>query len=201
MPLPRAPIDLARRGAWSAETTHAPRVPDVAVAAHRRAQPISKTFSRGVTSARASYWLGFLIESARVGPRNRRGMLSTIMEPPKNNPVPLGASQIPTHNPSRRCVAVVLNLPLRPPCASRRDTRHEQRDVTYDEHHGPVMPTAHSLHRRANTRGRVRRGIFFSGRRRRVVVGGAALGRSGTTPNATQPAENQGRARRARPNA
>ena len=53
MPLPRAPIDLARRGAWSAETTHAPRVPDVAVAAHRRAQPISKTFSRGVTSARA----------------------------------------------------------------------------------------------------------------------------------------------------
>ena len=52
-PLPRAPIDLARRGAWSAETTHAPRVPDVAVAAHRRAQPISKTFSREVTSARA----------------------------------------------------------------------------------------------------------------------------------------------------
>ena len=53
MPLPRAPIDLARRGAWSAETTHAPRVPDVAVAAHRRAQPISKAFSKGVTSARA----------------------------------------------------------------------------------------------------------------------------------------------------
>ena len=53
MPLPRAPIDLARRGAWSAETTHAPRVPDVAVAANRRAHPISKAFSRGVTSARA----------------------------------------------------------------------------------------------------------------------------------------------------
>ena len=53
MPLPRSPIDLARRGAWSAETTHVPRVPDVAVAAHRRAQPISKTFPRGVTSARA----------------------------------------------------------------------------------------------------------------------------------------------------
>jgi hypothetical protein len=47
MPFPRAPIDLARRGAWSAETTHAPRVPDVAVAAHRRAQPIRKAFSRG----------------------------------------------------------------------------------------------------------------------------------------------------------
>ena len=56
MPLPRAPIDLARRGAWSAETAHAPRVPDVAVAAHRRAQPFGKAFSRGVasTSARAS---------------------------------------------------------------------------------------------------------------------------------------------------
>ena len=54
MPLPRAPINLARRGAWSAETTHAPRVPDVAVAVHRRAQPISKAFSREVTSARAS---------------------------------------------------------------------------------------------------------------------------------------------------
>ena len=50
---PRPRIDPARRGAWSAETTHAPRVPDMAVAAHRRAQPISKTFSRGVTSARA----------------------------------------------------------------------------------------------------------------------------------------------------
>ena len=50
---PRPHIDPARRGAWSAETTHAPRVPDVAVAAHRRAQPISKTFSREVTSARA----------------------------------------------------------------------------------------------------------------------------------------------------
>ena len=55
MPLPRAPIDLARRGAWSAETTHAPRVPDVAVAAHRRAQPIRKTFPRGLTSARAAF--------------------------------------------------------------------------------------------------------------------------------------------------
>ena len=51
---PRPHIDPARRGAWSAETTHAPRVPDVAVAAHRRAQPISKTFSREVTSARAT---------------------------------------------------------------------------------------------------------------------------------------------------
>ena len=45
--------------------------------------------------------------------------------------------------------------------------------MTHDEHHGPAMPTAHSLRRRANTRGRVRGGIFFSGRRRRVVVGEA----------------------------
>ena len=37
----------------------------------------------------------------------RRGMLSTIMEPLKIDPVPLGASQIPTHKPSRCCVAVV----------------------------------------------------------------------------------------------
>ena len=55
----------------------------------------------------ANSLLGFLIESARVGPRSRRGMLSTIMEPLKNNPVPLGASQIQTHKPPRRCVAVV----------------------------------------------------------------------------------------------
>ena len=61
-PLPRAPIDLARRGAWSDETTHAPRVPDMAVAAHRRAQPISKTFSRGVTSARATRSLRYTRE-------------------------------------------------------------------------------------------------------------------------------------------
>jgi hypothetical protein len=56
--------------------------------------------------------LGFLVDSARVGtPRSRRGitgMLSAIiMEPLKIDPVPLGASQIPTHKPSRRCVAVV----------------------------------------------------------------------------------------------
>ena len=53
MSLPRARIDPARRGAWSAETTHVPRVPDMAVAAHRRAQSFRNTFSRGVTSARA----------------------------------------------------------------------------------------------------------------------------------------------------
>jgi len=53
------------------------------------------------------YWDPFLIDSAPVGPRSRTGMLSTIIEPLKIAPVPLGASQIPTHKPSRRCVAVV----------------------------------------------------------------------------------------------
>ena len=64
-----------------------------------------------------------------------------------------------------------LNLSLR----GATHDRHE-RDTTHDEHHGPAMPTAHSLRRRAHTRGRVRGGIFFSGRRRRVVVGGALFG-------------------------
>ena len=57
--------------------------------------------------------LAFLIETARVGPRSRRGVLSTIMEPLKIDPVPLGASQTQTHKPSRGCVASRLNLPLR----------------------------------------------------------------------------------------
>ena len=53
--------------------------------------------------------LGFLVDdSARVGTRSRRGVLSAIvMEPLKIGTVPLGASQIPTHKPPRRCVAVV----------------------------------------------------------------------------------------------
>ena len=95
-------------------------------------------------------------------------MLSTIIQPLKIDPVPLGASQMQTHGPSRRCVASVQICP----CASRRDPRHE-RDATHDEHHGPAMPTVHSLRRRANTRGRVRGGFPPPGRRRRCVVGGA----------------------------
>ena len=54
-----------------------------------------------------NYLLGFLIDSARVGPRSRRGMLSTIIEPLEIDLVPLGASQMPTHKPPRRCVASV----------------------------------------------------------------------------------------------
>ena len=51
---PRARIDLARYGAWPAETTHTPRVPDMAVAAHRRARIIKQIFSVVAIAARAS---------------------------------------------------------------------------------------------------------------------------------------------------
>ena len=81
--------------------------------------------------------LTFLIEPARVGPRSRRGMLSTILELLKINPVPLGASQIPTNKAPRRCVAVVLICP----CVFRRGTRHE-RDATHGDDHGPAMRIA-----------------------------------------------------------
>ena len=65
------------------------------------------------------------------------------------------------------------SLPFKCAPAPLGATRHE-RDTTHDEDHDPAMPTANSLRRRANTtRGRVRGGTFFSGRRCRVVVGGA----------------------------
>ena len=96
-------------------------------------------------------------------------MLSTIMEPLKIDPVPLGASQTQTHKPSRGCIACILIFP----CASRRDTRRE-RDATRDEHYSPAMPIAHTARTLDGTRGRVRGGIRISGRRRRVVVGGAS---------------------------
>ena len=51
---PGARIDLARCGAWPAETTHTPRVPDMAVAAHRRARIIKQIFSVVAIAARAS---------------------------------------------------------------------------------------------------------------------------------------------------
>ena len=97
-------------------------------------------------------------------------MLRTIMEQLETDPVPLGASHIPSHIPPRRCGGLSFKFV---PCASRRDTRHERDATRDDEHHGPAMPTAHSLHaagRRA--RSRARRDIRVSGRRRRVVVGG-----------------------------
>ena len=50
---PGARIDLARYGAWPAETTHTPRVPDMAVAAHRRARIIKQIFSVVAIAARA----------------------------------------------------------------------------------------------------------------------------------------------------
>ena len=64
-----------------------------------------------------------------------------------------------------------LSLSLR--LSARHTTRTRHDHTTHDEHHGPAIPTAHSPRRRANTHGRVRSGILFSGRRRRVVVGGA----------------------------
>ena len=95
-------------------------------------------------------------------------MLSTIMEALKTDPVPLGASQIPAHKPSRRCVASVKVRP----CASQRGTRHE-RDATHGGDRGPAMPIAPTAHARDRTRGGVRGGLRISGRCRRVVVGGA----------------------------
>ena len=72
--------------------------------------------------------------------------------------------------------------------------------VTHDEHHGPVRRSrhahrAHSLRQRANTRGRVRGGIFSSGRRRRCLVGGAGAFRTfrNYLECPAQRAENQGR--------
>ena len=118
----------------------------------------------------ANSLLGILIESLRIGPQSRRGMLSTIMEPLKIDPVPLGASQIPTHKPSRRCVASVLicpcaSLSARHTTRARRDPRRAPRPR---HAHRPLASPAGQ-----NMRGRVRGGIFSSGRRRRCVVGGA----------------------------
>ena len=53
---PRAHIDLARRGAWSAAIRHAPRVLGGAVGTKERAQLIKETFCMGVilTSANST---------------------------------------------------------------------------------------------------------------------------------------------------
>ena len=140
--------------------------------------PVAGILPPAVSNVRfANSLLGFVIESARVGPRSRRGMLSTIMKPLKNNHVPLGASQIQTHKPSRRCVAVVCICP----CAFRRGTRHE-RDVTHGEDHGPAMPS----HTRC-TRGTGRAEAYEAGFVVRVVVVASSsarpVGCSGITRN------------------
>jgi len=75
---------------------------------HTTRTPPAGTLPPVVSDVRfANKILEFIIEAARVGPRSRRGKLSTIMEPLKIDPVPLGASQIQTHKPSHRCVASV----------------------------------------------------------------------------------------------
>ena len=74
-------------------------------------------------------------------------MFRTIMEQLGTEPVPLGASHIPSHIPPRRCGG----LSFKRPCASRRDTPHE-RARARDEHHSPAMPTAHTFHTRGTRR-------------------------------------------------
>ena len=96
-------------------------------------------------------------------------MFRTIMEQLGTNPVPLGASHIPSHIPPRRCGG----LSFKRPCASRRDTPHE-RARARDEHHSPAMPFAHTTRARDGTCDRARGGFRISGRRRRVDVGGAS---------------------------
>ena len=105
----------------------------------------------------ASSLLGFLIESARVGPRSRRGMLSIIMEPLKIDPVPLGAPQIPTHKPSRRCVGFRLNLSLRLSARHTTRTRRDPRRAPRSRHtHRPLAAPAGQ-----HARSRARRNFAF----------------------------------------
>ena len=62
-------------------------------------------------------------------------MFRTIMKQLETDPVPLGASHIPSHIPPRRCGG----LSFKRPCASRRDTSHE-RARARDEHQAPPCP-------------------------------------------------------------
>jgi hypothetical protein len=103
-------LDRARPCGCYATTAHvtAAAVPGCLLAPSTDRTPPARTLPPVVSNMRfTNTLLGFLIDSARDGPRSRRGVLSTIMEPLKIDPVPLGASQIPTHKPPRRCVAVV----------------------------------------------------------------------------------------------
>ena len=99
------------------------------------------------------------------------------MEQLETDPVPLGASHIPSHIPPRRCGG----LSFKRPCASRRDTPHE-RARARDEHHSPAMSTAHTFHARDGARDHERAGFRVSGLCRRRVVGGV-FGSSTEEPN------------------
>ena len=93
-------------------------------------------------------------------------MVRTIVEQLETDPVPLGASHIPSHIPPRRCGGLCFKRP----CASRRDTPHE-RARARDEHHSPAMLAAHAFCARDGARDRERAGLRVLGRCRRRVVG------------------------------
>ena len=126
----------------------------------------------------ANSLMGFRIEPARVGPRSRRGMLSTITEPLKTDPVPLGASQIPTHKPSRRCVASVKCASA--PLGATHDTNATQ--PTTSTTAPPYQPPTSCAG--GSTRAAPCEADYLS--RDVVVVVSSVVrsGRSGTTPNA-----------------
>ena len=58
-------------------------------------------------------------------------------------------------------------------CRMRHTIRTRRDPRRGGEDHGPAMLIAHTAHARDGTRGSVRDGLRTSGRRRRVVVGGA----------------------------
>ena len=121
----------------------------------------------------ANSLMGFLIESARVGPRSRRGMLSTIMEPHSNQPRAswcAANTDTQTTTPLRRCrLTLSLRLSAWHTTRTRRDPRRGPR---------PRHAIAHIAHARDGTRGGVRgtrRTSYFgfgssSSRRRRWCV-------------------------------
>ena len=93
-------------------------------------------------------------------------MLTTIMEPLKNYLLPLlGASQIQTHKPSRRCVAVVLICP----CASRRGAWRTTR-TRRDPRRGSRPRHAHRTQGARAGRDTGRAGAYEAGFVFRVVV-------------------------------
>ena len=84
-------------------------------------------------------------------------MFRTIMEQLETDPVPLGASHIPSHIPPRRCGG----LSFKRPCASRRDTPHTTR-TSARARRAPQPRHVHWPHiPRAEWGARSRTGRFF----------------------------------------
>ena len=102
-------IDHARPCECHATTTHITAAVEGVCWHHPRPERLRLALCHLCRRMCASQTIDWDMSSSRreLGARSRRGMLSTIMEPLKTDPVPLGASQIPTHKPSRRCVASV----------------------------------------------------------------------------------------------